>query len=74
MYLKAATRNRVINNLYLSTFLIAFGSVALASVLPCPAHTVSSDTAEQMQQEKRDRDGSTNSNTNSDSRKSIQHS
>lgn len=70
MYLKAATRNRVINNLYLSTFLIAFGSVALASVLPCPAHTVSSDTAEQMQQEKRDRDGS----TNSDSRKSIQHS
>ncbi|GMM57765.1 Coa2 protein [Maudiozyma humilis] len=70
MYMKAATRNRVINNLYLSTFLIAFGSVALASVLPCPAHTVSSDTAEQMQQEKRDREG----NTNSDSRKSIQHS
>ena len=70
MYLKAATRNRVINNLYLSTFLIAFGSVALSSVLPCPAHTVSSDTAEQMQQEKRDREG----NTNSDSRKSIQHS
>ncbi|CAB4256699.1 similar to Saccharomyces cerevisiae YPL189C-A COA2 Cytochrome oxidase assembly factor [Maudiozyma barnettii] len=46
--MKAVTRNRVINNLYLSTFLIAFGSVALASVLPCPAHTVSSDTSEEM--------------------------
>ena len=50
--MKAVTRNRVINNLYLSTFLIAFGSVALASVLPCPAHTVSSDTSEQMQDAK----------------------
>ncbi|SMN22559.1 similar to Saccharomyces cerevisiae YPL189C-A COA2 Cytochrome oxidase assembly factor [Maudiozyma saulgeensis] len=46
--MKAVTRNKVINNLYLSTFLIAFGSVALASVLPCPAHTVSSDTPEEM--------------------------
>lgn len=46
--MRAVTRNKVINNLYLSTFLIAFGSVALASILPCPAHTVNSDTSEEM--------------------------
>lgn len=51
--MRAVTRNKVINNLYLSTFLIAFGSVALASILPCPAHTVNSDTSEEMKKQKK---------------------
>ncbi|AAS53303.1 AFL069Cp [Eremothecium gossypii ATCC 10895] len=44
MHLKAATRNRVTNKLFVTTFLVAFSSVALGSVLPCPAHSLDSDT------------------------------
>ncbi|CCF56972.1 hypothetical protein KAFR_0B06750 [Kazachstania africana CBS 2517] len=50
--MKAAARNRFINNLYLSTFLVAFSSVAIASLLPCPAHKVSSDTKKKTDNEK----------------------
>ncbi|CAI4052926.1 hypothetical protein SKDZ_16G0870 [Saccharomyces kudriavzevii ZP591] len=42
--MRAVTRNKVVNNLYFSTFLIAFASVAIGSVLPCPAHSVDSDS------------------------------
>lgn len=43
--MRAVTRNKIVNNLYFSTFLIAFASVAIGSVLPCPAHSVDSDSA-----------------------------
>lgn len=42
--MRAVTRNRLMNNLYLGTFLVAFSSVALGSILPCPAHTVDSES------------------------------
>ncbi|QHS76550.1 Coa2p SPAR_P00850 [Saccharomyces paradoxus] len=42
--MRAVTRNKIVNNLYFSTFLIAFASVAIGSVLPCPAHSVDSDS------------------------------
>ncbi|CAI1750380.1 hypothetical protein SEUBUCD646_0P00990 [Saccharomyces eubayanus] len=42
--MRAVTRNKVVNNLYFSTFLIAFASVAIGSILPCPAHSVESDS------------------------------
>ncbi|CCK72892.1 Coa2p KNAG_0M00390 [Huiozyma naganishii CBS 8797] len=45
--MRARTANRLLNNLYLSTFLVAFASVALGSLLPCPAHTLESETPEE---------------------------
>lgn len=42
--MRAATRNNVTNRLFMTTFLVAFSSVALGSVLPCPAHTLDSDS------------------------------
>lgn len=42
--MRAVTRNRLMNNLYLMTFLVAFSSVALGSLLPCPAHTVDAES------------------------------
>ncbi|QLL30334.1 hypothetical protein HG536_0A01510 [Torulaspora globosa] len=42
--MRAATRNHVTNRLFMTTFLVAFSSVALGSVLPCPAHTLDSDS------------------------------
>ncbi|AJW09531.1 BMC_2a_G0053760.mRNA.1.CDS.1 [Saccharomyces cerevisiae] len=42
--MRAVTRNKIVNNLYFSTFLIAFASVAIGSVLPCSAHSVDSDS------------------------------
>lgn len=42
--MRAVTRNKLMNNLYLGTFLVAFSSVALGSILPCPAHTVDSES------------------------------
>lgn len=42
--MRAVTRNKVMNNLYLVTFLVAFSSVALGSILPCPAHTVDAES------------------------------
>lgn len=44
MHLKAATRVNVTNKLFMTTFLVAFSSVALGSILPCPAHALDSDT------------------------------
>ncbi|AMD21343.1 HER064Wp [Eremothecium sinecaudum] len=45
MQLKAATRNNITNRLFMTTILVAFSSVALGSILPCPAHTLESDTS-----------------------------
>ncbi|SCW00482.1 LAFE_0C05160g1_1 [Lachancea fermentati] len=42
--MRATTRVNVTNKLFITTFLVAFSSVALGSVLPCPAHTLDSDT------------------------------
>ncbi|CCD25550.1 Coa2p NDAI_0F02320 [Naumovozyma dairenensis CBS 421] len=42
--MRAVMRNRVMNNLYLTTFLITFASVAVGTILPCPAHSLDSDT------------------------------
>ncbi|CAL9728293.1 cytochrome c oxidase assembly factor 2 [Monosporozyma unispora] len=42
--MKAVTRNKLMNNLYLVTFLVAFSSVAMGTILPCPAHTVDSES------------------------------
>ncbi|CAL9736910.1 cytochrome c oxidase assembly factor 2 [Monosporozyma servazzii] len=42
--MRAVTRNKVMNNLYFVTFLVAFSSVALGSILPCPAHTVDAES------------------------------
>lgn len=51
--MRAAVRNNVTNKLFVTTFLVAFSSVALGSVLPCPAHSLDSDSpihGEQQQQ------------------------
>lgn len=51
--MRAAVRNNVTNKLFITTFLVAFSSVALGSVLPCPAHSLDSDSPihdEQQQQ------------------------
>lgn len=51
--MRAAVRNNVTNKLFVTTFLVAFSSVALGSVLPCPAHSLDSDSPihdEQQQQ------------------------
>lgn len=45
--MRAVARNRLMNNLYFSTFLIAFSSVAIGSFLPCPAHTLDLDSPEE---------------------------
>ncbi|KAH3903424.1 Coa2p SCDLUD_001062 [Saccharomycodes ludwigii] len=42
--MKAATRNNITNKVFMTTFLVAFSSVALTSAFPCPAHTLNSDT------------------------------
>ncbi|CAR29425.1 hypothetical protein ZYGR_0AD01070 [Zygosaccharomyces rouxii] len=42
--MRAATRINVTNKLYVSTFLVAFSSVALTSIFPCPAHSLDSDS------------------------------
>ncbi|KAL3232818.1 hypothetical protein RNJ44_04734 [Nakaseomyces bracarensis] len=44
--MRAVVRNRLMNNLYFTTFLIAFSSVAIGSFLPCPAHTLDLDSPE----------------------------
>ncbi|QEU61404.1 Coa2 [Kluyveromyces lactis] len=44
MHMRAATRNNVTNRLFMTTFLVAFSSVALSSALPCPSHTLDSDS------------------------------
>lgn len=49
--MRAVARNRLMNNLYLSTFLIAFSSVAIGSFLPCPAHTLDSDSPKEEKKE-----------------------
>ena len=46
--MRAVTRNKLLNNLYLGTFLIAFSSVALGSILPCPAHTLDSESSHEI--------------------------
>ncbi|QLQ77900.1 hypothetical protein HG537_0A01470 [Torulaspora globosa] len=48
--MRAATRNHVTNRLFMTTFLVAFSSVALGSILPCPAHTLDSDSPTHDQQ------------------------
>lgn len=50
--MRAAARNRLMNNLYLTTFLIAFSSVAIGSILPCPAHAVDADTPKDRKKQK----------------------
>lgn len=51
--MRAATRNNVTNRLFMSTFLVAFSSVALTSVFPCPAHSLDSDSpVEELPQKK----------------------
>lgn len=42
--MRASTRNNVTNKLFMTTFLVAFSSVALGSILPCPAHSLDSDS------------------------------
>lgn len=42
--MRAATRNNVTNRLFFTTFLVAFSSVALSTVLPCPAHSLDSES------------------------------
>ncbi|CCC71406.1 hypothetical protein NCAS_0H00960 [Naumovozyma castellii] len=60
--MRAVARNRLMNNLYLTTFVLTFASVAIGTVLPCPAHSVDSDThlneqkQQQLQQAKREED------------------
>ncbi|AET37974.1 Coa2p Ecym_2225 [Eremothecium cymbalariae DBVPG len=44
MHMKAATRINVTNKLFMTTFLVAFSSVALGSILPCPARSLDSDS------------------------------
>ncbi|SCU98772.1 LAFA_0G20076g1_1 [Lachancea sp. 'fantastica'] len=41
--MRASTRVNVTNRLFMTTFLVAFSSVALSSAIPCPAHTLDSD-------------------------------
>ncbi|SCU80557.1 LAME_0B03708g1_1 [Lachancea meyersii CBS 8951] len=41
--MRASTRVNVTNRLFVTTFLVAFSSVALSSAIPCPAHTLDSD-------------------------------
>lgn len=41
--MRAVTRNRVLNNVYLTTFVVAFGSVALSTLVPCPAHRLEAE-------------------------------
>lgn len=54
--MRASTRVNVTNRLFVTTFLVAFSSVALGSMLPCPAHTLDSDAplASERQPQKRD--------------------
>lgn len=54
--IRAASRGKFINNLYFSTFLITFASVAIAPLLPCPAHTADSDTAVKMGENREQQD------------------
>lgn len=42
--MKATTRVNIINTLFMSTFLVAFSSVALSSILPCPLHVLDSES------------------------------
>ncbi|EDO17729.1 hypothetical protein Kpol_1033p34 [Vanderwaltozyma polyspora DSM 70294] len=49
--MRAATRNQVTNKLFVTTFLVAFSSVALSTALPCPAHTLDSDSPVSIEQE-----------------------
>ncbi|CEP62429.1 Coa2p LALA0_S05e05468g [Lachancea lanzarotensis] len=42
--MRASTRVNVTNRLFMTTFLVAFSSVALSSAIPCPAHTLDSDS------------------------------
>ncbi|QGN17198.1 hypothetical protein FIM1_3929 [Kluyveromyces marxianus] len=51
MYMRAATRNNVTNRLFMTTFLVAFSSVALSSALPCPSHALDSDSPVVEQQD-----------------------
>ncbi|SCU93722.1 LANO_0E04632g1_1 [Lachancea nothofagi CBS 11611] len=47
--MRASTRVNVTNRLFVTTFLVAFSSVALSSALPCPAHTLESDAPMAME-------------------------
>lgn len=50
MLLKATTRTRITNKVFLATFVVAFLSVA---ALPCPAHSAESETKSSPPQEAR---------------------
>lgn len=54
--MRAVTRNRLINNLYFVTFLVAFSSVALGSILPCPAHTLDAESERSIDHEAQEKD------------------
>ena len=42
--MRAATRVKVTNKVFLTTFLVAFSSVAMSSIIPCPVQTLDSDS------------------------------
>ncbi|SCU93305.1 LADA_0G02366g1_1 [Lachancea dasiensis] len=55
--MRASTRTNVTNRLFVTTFLVAFSSVALSSALPCPAHTLDSDAPMASDRQKAERSG-----------------
>ncbi|CUS23208.1 LAQU0S08e04500g1_1 [Lachancea quebecensis] len=55
--MRASTRVNVTNRLFVTTFLVAFSSVALGSMLPCPAHTLDSDAPLTSERPAQKRDG-----------------
>ncbi|CCH57992.1 hypothetical protein TBLA_0A01910 [Henningerozyma blattae CBS 6284] len=44
LFTRTLSRRQVTNQVFLTTFVVAFASVALGSALPCPAHSLDADT------------------------------
>ncbi|ODV71266.1 Coa2p CYBJADRAFT_169486 [Cyberlindnera jadinii NRRL Y-1542] len=54
--MRAAVRSKFTNNLFYTTFAVAFVTVAGSSVMPCPAHSINNeDETMYNQQEKKEK-------------------
>lgn len=56
MHMRAASRNKLTNSLFSSTFVVAFGLVLSSNLMPCPVdHSVNNEAPREKEREIRDR-------------------
>lgn len=53
--MRASVRARFTNNLFYTTFAVAFVTVGASSVVPCPAHSISNEDEKFYEQKKQEK-------------------